>query len=120
MKKASKQRVTTKPAQKKPPQKKPAARQARPKTAEDGVGLAKVVAQLAMSAEKLAQAADRLAEATARLSVTEPAQPDKLDSPAASAMPQPESEMAAAAETEQPSAEQAYTAGQGGGPATDS
>lgn len=124
MKKASNRGTTTKLAQKRPTQKKPATKRARPTQAQGGAGLAEVVARLAVSAEKLAQAADRLAEATTRLSVAEPARHDKLDTPgqppADSATPQPESEAAAASEGMQPSTEQAYSAGQGGVPVTDS
>jgi hypothetical protein len=124
MTKASNRGVTTKPAQKRPTQKKPATKRARPKQAQGGAGLPEVVAQLAQSAEKLAQAADRLAQATRRLSVTEPARHEKLimpgQPPADSATPQSESEVAAAAEGEQPSTEQGYSAGQGGVPTTDS
>jgi len=70
MRKASNLGGAKKPAQKRAAPKMLATKPAKPKKAQDGAGLAEVVAQLALSAETLAQAADRLAEATARLSVT--------------------------------------------------
>jgi hypothetical protein len=104
MKKAIKPGGTTKPAQKKPAQKKLATEPVRLKRAQDRVGLAEVVAQLALSAEKLAQAADRLTEATARLSVigeTRHESPETTaGSTADSTIPQQESEPADATDGE--------------------
>jgi len=104
MRKASNLGGAKKPAQKRAAPKMLATKPAKPKKAQDGAGLAEVVAQLALSAEKLAQAADRLAEATARLSVPGGARHETLEAPGHStadsiASPQ-ESEAADATDSE--------------------
>ena len=104
MRKASNLGGAKKPAQKRAAPKMLATKPAKPKKAQDGAGLAEVVAQLALSAEKLAQAADRLAEATARLPVIGVARHETLETPgqslADSTTPQPESEAADATDGE--------------------
>jgi hypothetical protein len=78
MNKASKPGGAKKLAQKRPAPKRPLTKPAKPSNAQDGAGLAEVVAQLAQSAEKLAQAADRLTEATTRLSLAAEARPESV------------------------------------------